>query len=373
MQDTNARVASLDGLRAVAILMVVFAHLAGTAGLPTWVSQLFPTFLGRLGVRVFFVISGFLITRLLLIEHRQYGSIRLGAFYFRRTFRILVPYYTFLTVVYFASRLGWVELAPGDLEYAVAYLTNYHPNGAWALGHSWSLAVEEQFYLLWPALLVLLGVKRSTWVAAAYLLAAPFLRLFVWYSQPHLQAGIGHTFFTSADTIAAGCLLAIVSDSLWRSARYRALLQSRWFLLVPVAVVAGGALDSRPRMAFTIGAVLVNVGVALCLDRCMRMPGQVSTRIVSQPVLVGIGRVSYSLYLWQQIFINRSSTAWANAFPRNLIFAALAAVVSFFLVEQPSLSARMALQAWLARMMPPRRPVLDLSTPPLPPPAPRAA
>jgi peptidoglycan/LPS O-acetylase OafA/YrhL len=351
MQDKSGRLPSLDGLRAVSILMVVCAHLAGTAGMPSWLSQLFPGFLGRLGVRVFFVISGFLITRLLLIESRETGSIRLGAFYFRRTFRILVPYYAFLAAVYGAWRLGWVHLEPGDMEYALVYLTNYHPQGAWTLGHSWSLAVEEQFYLLWPALLVLLGVKRSTWVAAAYLLAAPVLRLFVWYFQPDSQAGIGHTFFTSADTIAAGCLLAILTDRLWQSAWYRSVLSSRWFLLVPAAVMVGGALDSRPRLAFTIGAILVNVGVALGLDRCVRMPWRLSTRILSQRVLVAIGRVSYSLYLWQQIFINRSSTAWANSFPRNAALAGIVAFASYALIEKPSLSARVALQDWFGRFL----------------------
>jgi peptidoglycan/LPS O-acetylase OafA/YrhL len=119
-------------------------------------------------------------------------------------------------------------------------------------------------------------------------------------------------------------------------------------------VLLGGAMDPRPRLAFTVGAVLVNVGVAVGLDRCMRLPLRLSTKILSTPVLVGIGRVSYSLYLWQQIFINRESTAWANAFPRNALLAGLTAVVSFFLVEQPSLSARVALQAWLARVFPAR-------------------
>src|SRR5205807_130302 len=79
MQDRAGRLPSLDGLRAVSILMVLSAHLAGTEGMAAWLSQLFPSFLGRLGVRVFFVISSFLITRLLLIESRATGSIRLGA------------------------------------------------------------------------------------------------------------------------------------------------------------------------------------------------------------------------------------------------------------------------------------------------------
>jgi peptidoglycan/LPS O-acetylase OafA/YrhL len=372
MHARGERVASLDGLRAISILMVVFSHLAGTRGFPPFLLQVFPPFLGTLGVRVFFVISGFLITRLLLIELRQRGSIHLGAFYFRRTLRILVPYYVFLAAVYAAARFGWVRLQPGDFAYALAYLTNYHPHGGWVLAHSWSLAVEEQFYLLWPALLVVLGVRRSMWVAAAYIVAAPIGRFLLWSIQPGSHEGMGHTFFTSADTIAAGCLLAAVSDALWRNARYQAVLRSRWFLLVPAAVLAAGAVDSRPRIAFSVGAVVVNVGVAIGVDRCLRMPWRLSTRVLSLPAVVAIGRVSYSLYLWQQIFIDRSSTRWATSFPRNALFASVAAVASFYLIERPSLSARVALQAWLGRTWR-RRVAVEPPAPQLPAPARRTA
>jgi peptidoglycan/LPS O-acetylase OafA/YrhL len=352
MQDQSARVPSLDGLRAVSILLVVFGHLVGTAGFPVSSSRVWGPYLASLGVRVFFVISGFLITRLLLIERETHGSIRLTTFYFRRMFRILVPYYAFLALVEVAARLGWVRLDPSDLTYAVAYLTNYHPPAGWPLAHTWSLSVEEQFYLLWPAILVVFGVRRAVWVGAAYLLAAPFGRLYVWFYEPAVRDGIGHTFGTAADAIIAGCLLAALSDTLWRYARYRAMLSSRWFLLVPAALLAIGVVEDHPRLAFTIGAMVVNVGVALGVDRCMRMPWRLSTRLLSRPTLVAIGRGSYSLYLWQQVFIDRTSPAWANSFPWNALFAGLAAFGSYHLIEKPSLSARLALQGWLHRRLP---------------------
>ena len=347
MKDSSGRVPSLDGLRGISILLVVLGHLAGTQGFPLGQEQVHAPFVATLGVRVFFVISGYLITRLLLLEQQGTGSIRLGTFYFRRIFRIMVPYYSFLIAVVIAARLGWLHLAPGDLGYALTYTSNYHLNAGWNLAHTWSLAVEEQFYLIWPAILVLLGVRRAMWVAAAYLAAAPFGRLFVWYFQPALRDGIGHTFGTCADTIAAGCLLAGAGDWLWKNPRYRALLQSPWFFLVPLAVVATGVIDERPRIAFTAGALVVNLGVAICVDRCLRMP---STR-----PLVAVGRISYSVYLWQQVFLNRHTPTWATSFPRNLLFVAAAGTVSYFLIEKTSLSARSVIQERFRRAFQLRR------------------
>jgi len=351
MRDSSARIASLDGLRGVSILLVVLGHLAGTQGFPFNQAQVHANFIATLGVRVFFVISGYLITRLLLIEQQSAGSIRLGTFYFRRIFRILVPYYAFLAAVVIGARLGWLELAPGDLGYALTYISNYHLSTGWNLAHTWSLAVEEQFYLIWPAILVLLGVRRAMWVAAVYLATAPFGRLFVWYFQPALRDGIGHTFGTCADSIAAGCLLAGMGDWLWKNPRYRALLQSAWFFLVPVAVVATGVVDERPRMAFTIGALVVNLGVAIVVDRCLRMPWRRATRLLSAPPVVAVGRISYSIYLWQQLFLNRTAPAWATAFPRNLALVALAGTASYYLIEKTSLSARVVLQQKLQRVL----------------------
>jgi peptidoglycan/LPS O-acetylase OafA/YrhL len=351
VQSTNLRFASLDGFRALSIAFVIVGHVAGTRGFPSGGSMAAAPFLASVGVRVFFVISGFLITRLLLIEQEKQGHIRLSTFYFRRAFRILIPYYAFLAVVAVVSREGYLHLAPGDLGYALVYLTNYS-HSAWAIQHTWSLAVEEQFYLLWPALLVVLGVRRSLWIAGASLLAAPCWRLFLWYVHPAARDGIGHAFGTVADALAAGCLLAGVREKLWNSARYRALLASRWFVVVPIAVLATGVFQDRPRIAFTLGVAVLNLGVALCIDRCLRFPGQLSTRLLTWRPIVTVGRASYSIYLWQQLFLDRSSSAWTAAFPVNVLLVVGVSTVACHLIEKPSLAARVRAEAWFERLFP---------------------
>jgi peptidoglycan/LPS O-acetylase OafA/YrhL len=347
VDGSGVRIRSLDGLRALSVALVVLGHLGGTQGFPVAASGAL-SFGAMLGVRVFFVISGYLITRGLLADEEAHGRIRLGWFYFRRIFRIFVPYYAFLATMAAAAHLGLIELAPGDLGYSLAYLSDHHlhaawTHGRWTLGHTWSLAAEEQFYLLWPLFLVLLGARRALWVAAAALFAAPLGRLGVWYLQPDASFAIGKTFATVVDTIASGCLLAGLHGILGKSARYRRLLESRWFFVVPAAVLATALVDDRPRVAFVLGAAVVNLGLALCVDRCIRLPDAAVSRLLAKAPLVAIGRASYSIYLWQQPFLNRYASGLPAAFPANLIAVALVSSAAWFLIERPSLVARAAL------------------------------
>src|SRR5687767_15042456 len=125
MTAEPGRIRSLDGLRAVAILLVLLAHLPHSlAAAPAWTEHLMP--LGLLGVRVFFVISGFLISSLLFAELAKSGAISLRKFYFRRTLRIFPAFYVYVAAIAIAAALGLVVLRPYDLLAALTYTTNYH-------------------------------------------------------------------------------------------------------------------------------------------------------------------------------------------------------------------------------------------------------
>src|SRR5262249_33221200 len=155
-----------------------------------------------------FVISGYLITSLLLREFDASGTISLRRFYFRRTLRIFPAYYTFIGVLLLLSAAGLVGLTRANMGHALTYTTNYFPERSWDIGHTWSLSVEEQFYLLWPATLVLAGRRRGLSIAASLVVLCPLIRLALWQLAPTEQTGVGHRFETVADSIAIGCVLA---------------------------------------------------------------------------------------------------------------------------------------------------------------------
>jgi peptidoglycan/LPS O-acetylase OafA/YrhL len=342
------RIPILDGLRAISIALVVIEHLQGTKGFP--VSRELATRLhlgdcGRLGVTVFFVISGYLITTLLLREHERTGTLHLGRFYLRRTFRIFPAFYVLIAVVGLLWSAGYVRLLPGDLFHASTYTMNYHWPRAWALGHTWSLAVEEQFYLLWPAMLLFLGLRRGLAAAATFVVLAPFLRYVTWMADRGGGLDFWEPFHTTFDSIAVGCLLAGWRRRLDGWAWYRATLASRWFFVVPLLVLASPiALHDRPRFTALFGATAVNLGIGLTLDWLLHHPDGRIGRLLDWKPLALVGTWSYSIYLWQELFLDHKGDALATPFPWNLLAVFAVAAASYYLVERPCLALRERLE-----------------------------
>jgi peptidoglycan/LPS O-acetylase OafA/YrhL len=329
-------------LRAISISLVLLGHLSGTRGFGRL--NLGIGDYARLGVVVFFVISGFLITRLLLDEHRKNGRISLKLFYFRRALRLFPACYAFIACVSLLWLAGIVRLEARDLWHAVTYTVNYLPGRSWEIGHLWSLSVEEQFYLLWPFAFLMLGPRRAIWAAAAVVLLGPAARsanrLFLTGTPYHNL----EMFPMVADSLATGCLLAKTSG--W-------LEQQGWYLKLfrpfsAAAILALVLLINR-YMDYTIvsvvGTSVVHVGIAVLIHRSVYYSEDWVGRFLNWKPIALVGVLSYSLYLWQQLFINRHSTAWINAFPQNLVLAVAAALGSYVLLEKPLLKLRHRLRA----------------------------
>lgn len=332
------RMPSLDGVRAISIALVLLGHELHFSA-----SRRFGD-LANLGVRCFFVLSGFLITTLLLEEFRENGTISLRNFYARRTLRIFPASYAFLLAVFVLERFAVVPpISASSWIHAVTYTMDYQSlrDRAWDLGHLWSLAVEEQFYLLWPTVLVLLRPRKALWSAFAVILLVPVVRLMTWRFFPSHANDMKWQFHTVCDALATGCLLAGVRDVAWALPAYRRLLGSAAFALVPLGVlIVNWGIVGRPRLNYLVGQTMLNLGLALCIDYALRHHDGVIGRALNLGPVAYVGTLSYSIYLWQQIFFNPDAVGWIFQFPFNLFAALAAAWLSYTLIERPFLSLR---------------------------------
>jgi peptidoglycan/LPS O-acetylase OafA/YrhL len=341
---------SLDGMRALSILLVLFAHAATTQGAPLWMDK--PAFvsLGNVGVRFFFLISGFLITTLLLRELEAKGRIDLKAFFVRRAYRILPALLVYIGVIWLLYLAGVLDLryrvlsqqtsdsAIPDLLHALSFTVNYQHDYNWYFNHLWSLSVEEQFYLLWPLALVGLGLARARWFALAVLFVAPACRLLMHTVGWGPEIALSREFQAVADALATGCLGAIWHQRLSGQAWFARLVRGPAVPLggLLIAVGYGVALVYRPA-AYVAGQTAANFGILLLLLHLVGHPGSWLGRCANLPLMARVGALSYSLYLWQEPFLFFKSEAWLTRFPLNLLWLTLAALLSYHLVEQPFL------------------------------------
>ena len=293
----NARaIPSLDGLRTLSISMVLLGHLYGTMHYPHNAVTQYLGHFSHMGVQIFFVISGFLITSLLLMEKAKTGTIDLVQFYLRRTFRIFPAAFFYTTVIAIVARPGYLTYA---YTYTMCYASQARP---WVLGHLWSLSVEEQFYLLWPAALVI-GFRVRRTVGFAVLLLAPLARLLFWQ---HGQHNIDEYFPAVADSLMMGCLLAFYRETLRRKAAW--LRNPVVFAVLGLLIMFSDHLLPRVRLQIFLGG-LTPLVIALFLFSAIERADWILNNRVTRTV----GILSYSIYLWQQPFLNRMSHgSWAE-------------------------------------------------------------
>lgn len=346
MRAAAGKIPSLDGFRAISILMVLWGHVSGTRGWPIafipghfgWLGDL-----GHLGVLVFFVISGFLITSLLMNEIEKTGAISLKNFYLRRVLRIFPASYTYILVLLIVTLFGWLPLTARDFAFAATYTVNYFPHHPWYIAHLWSLSVEEQFYLLWPLALLLLRERRGLWLAIAAIFIGPVVRVavteYVLHVNPASPLSDMSIFPAMCDFLATGCALALLRPWLLTQAWYLRLTASHWlWLAVPLVFLINHWNGYSAVMLF--GSPVQNVCIALLIESMTRHHHGLPGRILNWKPVAFLGVLSYSLYLWQQPFLDRHSDAWISAFPQNVVLAFMAALLSYFVVEHAFLRLR---------------------------------
>jgi peptidoglycan/LPS O-acetylase OafA/YrhL len=341
VEERNRNIPSLDGMRAVSILLVIMAHSTGYFS--RWIKFPFPYLLfAHTGVLTFFVISGFLITSLLLKELDSTGSIALKRFYVRRAFRIFPAFYLYLTIILALALTGLLHTPLRALLVTAVYGSDYFlgPDGGYAsLQHTWSLSVEEQFYLLWPATLLFLGKRRAIALAVLLILISPLSRVVTYFVlAPQHRAMVERMLHSSIDTIMFGCLLAL----LWQNDRFNRTLRT-W--MTPWSAAAAllfllfdPVLELRFRSGYALLAGMTLDGISICVITLyvVRQPWALPARILNLPLLRHIGIISYSLYLWQSVLCIEG----ARLAPFNLVAIVICAEISYWAIERPSLRLR---------------------------------
>lgn len=327
----NRRIPSLDGLRAVAICLVLYWHLTLSR---TIIGAQNNIKFGYLGVLIFFVISGYIITKLLLHEKEQTGFVSLRKFYIRRLFRIMPALLLFLVGVAILARLNLSEATLPELLWSLTFLRNYHVSSFNSLGHLWSLSVEEQFYVLWPVIFSKCTRKTCIRVLLAVIALAPAVRLVIVMFHGGEIALYWHSE-SLADGLAMGCLLAMGSDDLHRSRFYRRFYNSGFIMLMPIVVLM---FSYNRTLLCVFGRTVVFAAIAICIDVAILRADSLIGRLLNCRLLKWLGVLSYSLYLWQEVFTMESRGnqpyAW---FPMNLALAIAAASASYYLIERPML------------------------------------
>jgi len=335
---------ALDGLRAVSVFTVMVYHF-GLARVP-----------GDLGVSAFFVLSGFLITWLLLKEDRATGGVSLTRFYTRRVLRIFPAYYAFLALSFAIDHLRHDPWSPALRNSAIVYLINYfnafngHPNTS--IAHAWSLAIEEQFYLLWPLAFLLL--RRQSGRATLRIVVGIIAAVVIWRSTAFLligasQAYVYNAFETRFDNIAIGCLLALLLNQGRLKGAVDATARWSWlpvFTLVLLVISRVFMPTSYHYSAgFTVDAALIAIFIVQILQRHR----QRLWSWLELPIVRYLGTISYPLYLYHQWGLGAAARQ-LHMLPEGVQFLAgslmciAVASGSYFLVERPFLRLKRRLE-----------------------------
>lgn len=277
-----------DGIRAIAVLIVIAGHANITHPL---LAQKYPALYGMLaptrGVDIFFVLSGFLITTLLLNEYSRYGSVSLYNFCVRRAFRILPVYYLFLAMVILVSLVGRTDFSWGGVPLLLINFFNYAPRTYRGSidGHIWSLAVEWQYYLVWPVLfaalasrrLALLGIIAFTVAISAAIYTAIPARGYFNY---------GTWLLPAVTPIAIGSAAAILIGT----------RKIHWFFVALGAVLY--AIPAIHGVRYGFGPAIMATGIALFVAWVFTNQTSIPVKILEFPPLKYIGVLSYGLYIW---------------------------------------------------------------------------
>jgi peptidoglycan/LPS O-acetylase OafA/YrhL len=339
MKNDHAYWPSLDGWRAIAVLAVILYH-DSLYSFGTMTTSWFQTN-GYAGVDLFFGISGFLICTRLLEDERFIGRISLKKFYVRRAFRILPPALFYLCAIAALGVLKIIPLLPKEWFAAMFFGRNYSFLSAtpghedWFTAHYWSLSLEEHFYLILPGVLVFLPRRFRVFGLTS---VAGTVVCWRWYRQ------LSHPWnqlYKHTDTRLDALLFPAILAVLLASTRWEPFIRfaGRFWLLAAALLLLFLTYNPFPFVTPTAESILIPIVI---LGPTLN-PTSIAAKFLELPPLRWLGKISYSLYLWQQIFFSGHflpsfrPLGFLNAFPFRWFSLLCVATASYYFLEKPAI------------------------------------
>lgn len=324
----SARIDYIDVWRFLAIVMVIQSHIFVHSGLK--VISLAPYLdqlerVGELGVLVFFVISGFVICSGLIAEKGRTGMICLSAFYVRRFYRIIPPLWLYLCCLLMLDAAGVIEISPQQAITSASFLCNMpFPDGcSWFAGHTWSLAYEEQFYLVFPLLILFASlIKHSLRFGLA--IGSLVIGSVLLTSTGHLFIGEYFMYFIF---LLTGCCCALFPKNIM--SRIRQMHVAVWLIVIALLLICIGYLPVEIEKQLKVICYPV-----LILLMVLGTPTQIKSIAVifKNRQLCYLGKISYTVYLWQEL-VTGNYVGWLTFVYIAVVFAF--AMISYRYIELP--------------------------------------
>jgi len=303
--------------------------------------------IGNIGLQLFFAISGFLITGLLLKEQTEKGNINIKKFYLRRLIRICPVYFVYLGIILLIKATHISEPNYKDISIAALFISDFGNVGnTWLVAHTWSLSVEQQFYLCWPIVFVVLPRKYFYLFAIIIIYDLLYFKL-----RFYPVLFVFHSLFISALPIIFGAFLSIALYKDWLKKVHHILMHPAFALSFFLAILIYLPRTYQPASFlkipydYTISCFFIVLFMNYAIHCDVK---NIIYRLLNNRVIVYIGILSYSIYIWQQIFLAPTYNftvypSW-TIFPLNIVLAVATAIISYNLIEKPFLRLKAQLK-----------------------------
>ena len=295
----------------------------------------------EVGVTIFFVISGFLITNLLLTEESKNGSISIPSFYIRRVLRIVPVYLLYVAFILIWRNVETIGLTRDNLIHVFTFTVNFDTNRSWFFGHFWSLSVEEQFYLFWPASLILF--RKHLKVVLVILVAWSCIARVIAYKFPEYGLITLSPFFIYSDAIfigAFGGILFFENPEIFKHKIFGSYLAQLVALTLFLAFVYFTENGKLALISLPLGNSIISLSILFLICAYIIPSHNFVFKMLNNKAIVHIGILSYSIYIWQQFFFVGEIKGFWRMFPYNILVIYGVSLASYYLWERPFLKIK---------------------------------